>query len=121
VKEKVRLISDVPAAVDFLLKEELDAYDDEALAKVKAKPGMGEILMAIGKAFEAVPQWSADAAKAAVAEVAASHGTKAGQLMFPLRVALSGRGHGPDIGDVLEILGREQSGRRAGNLGTMLS
>jgi glutamyl-tRNA synthetase len=120
VKDKVRLISEVPAAVDFLLKEELDACDDEALEKVKSRPGMGEILMAIGKAFEALPQWSAEAAKAAVAEVAAAHGMKAGQLMFPLRVALSGRGHGPDIADVLELLGKEKCGRRALHLGAVI-
>jgi glutamyl-tRNA synthetase len=120
VKDKVRLISEVPAAVDFLLKEELDAYDDEALEKVKSKQGMGEVLMAIGNAFEAVPQWSAEAAKAALAEVAATHGMKAGQLMFPLRVALSGRGHGPDIGDVLELLGKERCGKRARSLGSVI-
>ena len=120
VQEKVRLLSEVPGAVDFLLKEDLEEYDDEALAKVEAKPGMGEVLMEIGKAFEAVPEWSAEAAKSVVAEVAAARGMKAGQLMFPLRVALSGRGHGPDIGDVLALLGREECGHRAWNLGAML-
>jgi glutamyl-tRNA synthetase len=120
VKDKVRLLSEVPAAVDFLLKEELEAYDDEALEKVKSRAGMGDVLMAIGKAFESIPYWSAETAKAAVADVATTNGMKAGQLMFPLRVALSGRGHGPDIGDVLELLGKEKCGKRAKALGSVL-
>lgn len=120
VQEKVRLLSEVPKAVDFLLQDELNTYDDEAIAKVTAKPGLGAVLTAIAKAFEAIPQWSADAAKAAVGEVASAHGMKAGQMMFPLRVALSGRGHGPDIASILELLGKETCALRTRHLGSMI-
>jgi glutamyl-tRNA synthetase len=120
VKDKVRLLSEVPAAVDFLLKEDLTQYDDEALAKVTAKPGMGDVLMAISKQFSALPKWSAETAKEAAAAVAAANGMKVGQLMFPLRVALSGRGHGPDIAEVLEILGQEKCACRTFQLGSMI-
>lgn len=32
--------------------------------------------------------------------------------MFPLRIALSGRGGGPDLGQILTILGKEECIRR---------
>ena len=51
---------------------------------------------------------SADAAKSALTETATAAGAKPGQLMFPLRVALSGRAHGPDLGDIFAILGKEK-------------
>jgi glutamyl-tRNA synthetase len=107
VKDKVRLFSDVPAAVDFLLADEF-VYDDEAVTKVRANAAAAGLLTNLASAFETIPEWSADAAKAALSETAVAAGAKPGQLMFPLRVALSGRGHGPDLGDVLNLLGKDR-------------
>jgi glutamyl-tRNA synthetase len=107
VKDKVRLLSEVPAAVDFLLREDFP-YDDEALAKVRGNAVAAGIVASLASSFETIPEWSAEAAKEALNEAAKVAGVKPGQLMFPLRVALSGRGHGPDIGNMLYLLGRER-------------
>jgi glutamyl-tRNA synthetase len=120
VKDKVRLFSDVPAAVDFLLKDDFP-FDEEAVAKVRGNAAAGGLLGALATAFEAIPDWSADAAKAALNETAQAAGAKPGQLMFPLRVALSGRGHGPDIGDMLTLLGRDRCVARVRHFAEKLS
>jgi glutamyl-tRNA synthetase len=119
VKDKLRLLGDVPAAVDFLLKDDF-AYDDEALAKVRGNAAASGLLGALAVALAGIPEWSADAAKGAIAETASAAGAKAGQLMFPLRVALSGRGHGPDLGDILNLLGRERCVQRVRNFANLL-
>jgi glutamyl-tRNA synthetase len=119
VKEKVRLFGDVPAAVDFLLSDEFP-LDEEAVAKVRGNVAAGGLLASLASAFEALPEWSADAAKAALAETAQAAGAKPGQLMFPLRVALSGRGHGPDLGDVLRLLGQDRCVQRVRHFAGML-
>jgi glutamyl-tRNA synthetase len=119
VKDKVRLFGDVPAAVDFLLKEDFE-YDEEALAKVRGNAAAGGLLSALATAFEAISEWSADAAKAALNETATAAGAKPGQLMFPLRVALSGRAHGPDLGDVLNLLGKDRCVARVRHFAGML-
>ena len=120
VKEKVRLLAEVPAAIDFLLVDEF-TYDDEAVAKVRGNVAAEDLLKALEKAFTNISDWSADAAKQALADVAKEAGAKTGQLMFPLRVALSGRPHGPDLGDILNLLGRDRSVERLGRLTTLLS
>jgi glutamyl-tRNA synthetase len=119
VKDKLRLLGDVPAAVDFLLKDDF-AYDDEALAKVRGNAAASGLLGALAVALAGIPEWSADAAKGAIAETTSAVGAKAGQLMFPLRVALSGRGHGPDLGDILNLLGRERCVQRVRNFANLL-
>jgi glutamyl-tRNA synthetase len=119
VKEKVRLLSEVPAAVDFLLKDEF-AYDDEAVAKVRGNAAAKGLLAALAENFDAIADWSADVAKAALNETAQAAGAKPGQLMFPLRVALSGRAHGPDIGDILNLLGKDRSTARVRKFSGML-
>ncbi len=111
VKDKVRLFGDVPAAVDFLLKDDFE-NDEEAVTKVRGNAAAGGLLVSLATAFEAIPDWSADAAKAALSETATAAGAKPGQLMFPLRVALSGRAHGPDLGDVLNLLGKDRCVKR---------
>lgn len=119
VKDKVRLFSDVPGAVDFLLQDQF-ACDTEALAKVRGNAAVGGLLLALAAAFEGIGEWSADAAKEALNQVAKALGGKPGQLMFPLRVALSGRGHGPDLGDMLSLLGRERCVTRVREFAAML-
>lgn len=107
VKDKVRLLGEVPAAVDFLLKDEFD-FEEDAVAKVRGNAAAAGLLGSLATAFHEISDWSADAAKSALGENAKAAGAKPGQLMFPLRVALTGRGHGPDLGDVLELLGKDR-------------
>jgi glutamyl-tRNA synthetase len=111
VKEKVRLLTEVPDAVDFLLGDAF-ATDPEAIAKARGNATATELLPRLAEAFATLADWSADAAKQALHEVATTAGAKPGQLMFPLRVALSGRGHGPDLGDILALLGQARCCQR---------
>lgn len=119
VKDKVRLFSEVPAAVDFLLKDELE-YDEEAVTKVRGNAAVGGLLVALATAFDSIGEWSADQAKAALNNTATAAGAKPGQLMFPLRVALSGRSHGPDLGVMLDLLGKERCVKRVSGFAAMI-
>ena len=120
VKDKVRLLEEVPAAVDFLLGDDYRC-DLEALTKVRANVATSGLLAELAIAFEMLPEWSAEQAKEVISQVATAAGAKPGQLMAPLRVALSGRAHGPDLGEILNLLGqarcvarvREFSARRS--------
>jgi glutamyl/glutaminyl-tRNA synthetase len=116
----VRLLEEVPAAIDFILLDEFP-LDVEALTKVAKNTDAPALLAALASALEGIANWSADAAKATLGEVATQHGTKAGQLMFPLRVALSGRAHGPDLGDLLNLLGQARCVQRVRRLSEELA
>lgn len=111
VKEKVRLLSEVPATVDFLLCDDY-FVDEEAVVKIRSNPEIEGLLTTLASAFDAISNWSSQTAKTALHEVATSAGSKPGQLMFPLRVALSGRSHGPDLDDILNLLGKERCSQR---------
>jgi glutamyl-tRNA synthetase len=112
VKDKVRLLGEVPEAVEFLLKDDF-ADEPEALAKVAGNPAAKGLLENLATALLGLPSLSdADAAKDALKEIAAAAGVKPGALMFPLRVALSGRAHGPDLGGVMVLLGNARCAER---------
>ena len=106
VKDKVRLLDELPEAAGFLLREDF-SHDPAAEAKARGQAMVAAAIPALAAAFREVEPWSGDGAKAALAEVAAALEVKAGALMFPLRVALSGRSGGPDLAAMMEFLGRE--------------
>lgn len=108
VREKVRLLAEVPDAIRFLLQDDF-GYEAEALEKVRVNGAAKDLLAALADSLGSLPEWSADAAKHQIGETAKAAGAKPGQLMFPVRVALSGKAGGPDLGDILGLLGKERS------------
>lgn len=108
VQEKVRLLSEVPNAIGFLLSDEF-GIEEDALAKVRGNAAAKGLLEALANDFDSLAEWNADAAKHQIGETAKAAGAKPGQLMFPVRVALSGKSGGPDLGDILRLLGKERS------------
>jgi glutamyl-tRNA synthetase len=120
VRDKVRVLSEVPAALSFLLIDEFPC-DPDALEKVRANGQAPALLDALAAAFQGASAWSAEVAKNLLGAVAQAQGAKPGQLMFPTRVALSGRAGGPDLGAMLEILGSAESARRLRALAVQLS
>jgi len=118
VQEKVSLLTEVPDAVAFYLDPEYTIADD-ALEKVKKNESAGILLTALAATFTELTDWSK--AKDSISETAKENGAKPGQLMFPLRIALSGKSGGPDLGAILEILGQEECVRRINRLTTLLS
>src|SRR5690606_2431542 len=107
VQEKVRLLEEVPEAIGFLLTDTFE-FDPEAVEKVRGNAAAKDLLAALADDFEKLSDWSADNAKHQIGETAKAAGAKPGQLMFPTRVALSGKSGGPDLGDILALLGQER-------------
>ena len=118
VQEKVSLLTEVPDAVAFYLDPDYPIAND-ALDKVKKNQAAGDLLTALAATFTDLSDWSG--AKSSIGETAKKNGAKPGQLMFPLRVALSGKSGGPDLGAILEILGQEECVRRINRFTALLS
>ncbi|MEN8737027.1 MAG: glutamate--tRNA ligase, partial [Akkermansiaceae bacterium] len=76
------------------------------------------LLAALATDLNSLSNWSE--AKAQIGTTAKANGAKPGQLMFPLRVALSGKAGGPDLGDILQILGKDECIRRINRITTLL-
>jgi glutamyl-tRNA synthetase len=118
VQEKVSLLTEVPDAVAFYLDPDYPIAND-ALDKVKKNQAAGDLLTALAVTFTNLSDWSE--AKSSIGETAKENGAKPGQLMFPLRVALSGKSGGPDLGAILEILGQDECVRRINRFTALLS
>jgi glutamyl-tRNA synthetase len=109
IREKVTLLSEVPEAVSFYLDQDFP-IDPQALEKVRSNDQAAGPLEALAGTFRDLTDWTL--AKETIGSTAKAAGAKPGQLMFPLRIALSGKAGGPDLGAILEILGQEECLRR---------
>jgi len=88
------------------------AYDDKAVRKFLAKPGVPAALEALAQALGGADFGTPEALEAVVAAVTARSGIAAGRLNQPIRVAVTGCTIGAGVYETLAILGRETVQRR---------
>ncbi len=93
------------AAIFYQDKVELD----EKAAKKQLRPVAQPVLEAIHAKLTATDNWQAESLKAALEETAAELAIGFGKVGQPLRVAITGSGASPDIGDTLALTGKERS------------
>jgi glutamyl/glutaminyl-tRNA synthetase len=87
------------------------AYDRAASAKFLADPAVSGHLGAFRERYAALPEWTKESLEAALRALADERGLKAGALIHPTRMALSGAAAGPPVFDLIEAMGREATDR----------
>jgi glutamyl-tRNA synthetase len=111
VQERVAVLGEVPAMVDFLFLSEppIDPVSwDKAIGR---DAGAVEILQAALDAY-GVAEWVAPALHEITASLAEAHGRKLAKAQAPIRVAVTGRTVGPPLFESLQVLGRDEVLRR---------
>ncbi|MGO9029429.1 MAG: glutamate--tRNA ligase [Acidimicrobiales bacterium] len=112
VQERVAVLSEVPAMVDFMFLEDVP-FDDTSWEKaVAGDDGAGDILAAAIAAYEGLAglgSWDAEALHAATAAVGEAMGRKLGKAQAPIRVAVTGRLVGPPLFEALAELGPDET------------
>ncbi len=103
---KFRIFSELPAYCGFYFRDDF-SYNPEAVAKQFTPENMPR-LQAIRDAFAALEAFDASALEATLKATAAQLGIKAGPLVHPTRLAVTGSSAGPSLYHLLEILGKEK-------------
>jgi glutamyl-tRNA synthetase len=107
VKEKVKLLSDVPEWTRYFFAEEYE-FDPAAVEKVFGKPEAAERLTALREEFAKIENWNLEPLESTLKALAQKLGCKTGDLVHPARVATSGRSIGPSLYLMLEVMGKER-------------
>jgi len=110
VQERVTVLGEVPAMVDFLFCD-TPVFDPDSWAKsVVGDDGAPAILAAAIASYESLRvDWTAAALHAATLAVAESVGRKLGKAQAPIRIAVTGRRVGPPLFEALEVLGPDRT------------
>ena len=85
------------------------AYDPEAAAKFLKDPALPGHLEALRDRYAQLPDFNKESTETALRSLADERGLKAGALIHPTRMALSGAAGGPPLFDLVEAMGREAS------------
>ena len=105
-KGKIKTFSELPAYAGFYFTDKVE-YDAEA-AKKDFVPENKPRLEKLRDAFAHAPAFNAETLEAALKETAKALGVKAGVLVHPCRLAVTGKTSGPSLYHLLQVLGKER-------------
>jgi nondiscriminating glutamyl-tRNA synthetase len=106
VRGNLATLADLPGELAPFLEDE-PALEPAARDALGA-PGAAAVCAGAATALAALADWSAEGVKSAVRSLAPALGVKGRELFQPIRAALTGRTHGPELPLVAELLGRER-------------
>jgi glutamyl-tRNA synthetase len=106
MKGRITFVADIWKDGSFFFGKPTE-YDEKIVSK-KWTAEVENVLSAYVHKLKAVDDWQKDNIKAELEHVLVEQDTKMGKIMQPLRLSLTGSGAGPDLMDVLEILGKNE-------------
>jgi nondiscriminating glutamyl-tRNA synthetase len=104
--DRLKVFSDILKLGRFFFTETL-TYDPDAVKKRLRKEGVPAMLGELDQVLAQVNPYDEATLEQAVHDYAERTGRKMGDVVNPLRVAVTGQGIGPGLYDCLVILGRE--------------
>ncbi len=104
-------LQDVDRMMRYFFRDDFER-DAEAWARHMADPAVADRLEALAAVLEDLEEFDHDAIEQAVRGLADRLGLRAGDLIHPCRVALTGRSVSPDIFTVIQLVGRRKSVER---------
>lgn len=107
-RPRAKVIQDFVRQSRLFLADEVE-YDPAAVEKFLKDPKAKEYLRTLAARLEALPEFTLQSTETAVRGLAEEIGIKAGALISPARVALTGQTASPGIFDVITLLGRERT------------
>lgn len=116
VQPKVNRLTELPGLVDFFFSDTFES-DAKAGEKLRKKGDPAERVRALIPKLADIPddEWNSASLEAACEELAAAAGGKKFDYFPVLRFAVSGKGGGPDLLPMLEVLGKERVLKRLEN------
>ena len=114
LQQRTEKLSDIPEKLDFF--DELPEYSTELYIHKKSKCDEAkalDILQKLAPRLEALPEWTNESILALLTGAAEEWGCKNALVMWPLRIAVSGKAVTPGGAvEICHILGREETLRR---------
>jgi glutamyl-tRNA synthetase len=108
VGDRLKLTRHILTYADYAFADTV-TYDPEAYRKTLARDDAREGIRELLPAIEGAPEFTAAALEERARAAIAAAGRKTGDVLQPVRVALTGRLVSPGIFEVMELLGRERT------------
>jgi glutamyl-tRNA synthetase len=107
-RQRARDLRQLAEVVAPYFQDEIE-YDSEATETYRSDPELPELLDALRESYRSVEPFEIDPLDQALRALAEEREVKAGRLIHPLRMALSGQKAGPPVFDLVAVMGRERT------------
>lgn len=117
IQERITFFSEAPDMLGYFYETPTVSLDLVASPKQKVtKDDLPKIIDLLKMALSSIAEidWSRETIIASIEPAIASSGFKKGQILWPLRVLLTGREYSAGAYEVAELLGKEETMRRLG-------
>ncbi|KUP04602.1 glutamyl-tRNA synthetase [Bacillus coahuilensis m2-6] len=105
-QEQMSYGAEIVELSEMFFKNDIE-YNEEAKA-VLAEEQVPEVMRVFKEKVEALTELDPAAIKAAIKEVQKETGHKGKKLFMPIRVAVTGQTHGPELPNAIALLGKEK-------------
>ena len=106
VQEKIHTINEIADFMPLFVDETVNIVDEEAKS-VLLDEDVPIVMAAFRNKLAALENWEAEQVKKIFKEISKETGLKGKKVFMPIRVALTGQMHGPDLHFIIPILGKE--------------
>jgi nondiscriminating glutamyl-tRNA synthetase len=111
VQERISYLGEIAAKVRIFFVDEVEFEGEEAKA-VLGEEQVPQVLALLQQKLSQAGELTADKIKAILKELAKELGLGGRKVFMPIRVALTGQMHGPELYDIIPILGVEGVAKR---------
>ncbi|HEY8425659.1 MAG TPA: glutamate--tRNA ligase [Limnochordales bacterium] len=110
-QSRLRTLADVPEWVRYYFEDVVD-YDERAARKHLLKPGVPELLERVAAGLEGLEPFDEPTLEAYFTALRDETGLKMGDVLQPVRVAVTGKDVSPGMFEVLALVGKGAATRR---------
>ena len=108
LQERISYMGEIPNKAEFFFNNEIKPENEEALEMLKGEQ-VPELLKAFKEELEGIEEIDEEFAKSIFNVLKKKTGVKGKNLFMPIRVAMTGQSHGPDMVNIFLVLGKQNS------------
>lgn len=107
IKEGMSTLKEAPEKAAFVF-EEMPEITEENLLEILSGEQVPELIAALEEEIGAMEEVDLDSAKGLMKKIQKSTGIKGKNLFMPTRILITGMEHGPELANIIYLLGKEK-------------
>ena len=104
-QERLKILSEIVELTRFFFEDEPE-YEEKGRKKWLEQPNVPVLIRALSCRLQEISEWTHDSIEEAVRQVGEEMGLSGGQVIHPIRMAVTGRTVGPGLFESMAVLGK---------------
>jgi glutamyl-tRNA synthetase len=107
VRDRVKTLKEIADASGYFFEDDFQ-YDEKGVKKHFRKEGVGKVLSEVSRALQKVEPFEAEKIRDELHDLGQKLDVSLSRINLPTRLALTGRTMGPELFDIISLLGKDR-------------